>query len=571
MKVRSYIMQNIRDRDELAACLKAMQRDLPDTGLVTLYGVSMEQADASPLVDMVRAAFPNAHVVAGRVDVGISDGRAVTWGASLTFFEFAHTELSMLTLPVQDDVLDEAHLREWLAARREAKCLMVIWVGGVDTLVQSLSGCGVPLFGGMIYAANQKGVGYIYADDQLLKHGVVCVAFCGSQLQVRVEQCSSWQPIGPSLDITAMDGPFVIRELDGEPFAKVYDRFIGRVPGECFLDKALSFPLIVRKYDMFLTRQPVDCRETDGAGIFVAGFDLGDKVHFGYGDPVRVIYDAQHMEREMGEFKPQALFLMNCLSRWMLLEGNTESELKHCRNIAPSTGFYCYGELMGHGGEVLQMNMSLVMVGMREEGTGVPDIEEFNPDDAVFTKHQQFLAHLVHLVRMTTKALEEKNDLLDYKSKTDALTSLSNREALDVAIRKAIAGLPREYSVIMMDIDNFKGINDALGHDIGDESLIALARSIRVSLRSHDTAGRWGGDEFLVLLRDTDTEGARQTAERIKKLLSDFKLPDGSGLTLSIGITAVLPGDDERKLFRRVDRALYEAKGKPGKNAIVIV
>lgn len=569
MKLKSYLLDDAAAEEEIHACLEAMQEEVPDPLLVTIYGVALEQCEASFIARRVKRIFPDVHVIAGRVDAIISGGRGNSWGVSLTFISFENTRLELL-IQHNGQPSDEygEELRAGLAAIPDLVCVMMLWAGQMNALPAGLYACRKPIFGGLLYDTTAGRQGFIYADGEFLESGAVCVAFCSPVLEVMLKACSSWQPIGPSLRVTALDGPYVVKELDGEPFAQVYDHYIGRVAGESFMDKSLSFPIILHRNGRHIARQPLLCRE-DGAAEFGADFELGDVVQFGYGDPAKVIYDTQRKQKEMSAFCPQALFMYDCLSRWLLMEGQMEHELKNCRQIAPSFGFYSYGELIGTEGDISVLNMSLVMVGMREgSGENLPKVE-LHLDEVFFSRHQQFLAHLVHLVQVTTAALELKNDQLGYQARTDALTGLANRGALEIAIRSALERR-RDFAVIMLDVDNFKGINDTLGHDVGDESLKALAQAIREQIRAGDIAGRWGGDEFVVLLPGQDTHGAQRAAERMREVVRDYTLPDGSHFTLSIGITAYTLNDDELTLFRRVDKALYAAKAKAGKDAIVV-
>jgi len=569
MKLKSYLLDDVEDEDELRACLEAMQEEVPDPLLVTVYGVALAKVEAAFIARKIKKIFPDVHVIAGCVDAVISGGRGNSWGVSLTFISFEHTELKLLVQ--HEGQSREAYgeeLRAGLAALPDLVCVMVLWGGQMNALPAVISEFKQPFFGGLLYDITASKHGFIYADGEIIESGAVCVAFCSTELEVMLKVCSSWQPIGPSLRVTAIDGPYVVKELDGMPFDQVYDYYIGNVAGESFMDKSLSFPIILHRNGRHIARQPLVCRK-DGAAEFGADFELGDVVQFGYGDPARVIYDTQRKEKEISTFRPQALFLFDCLSRWLLMEGQMEHELKNCRQIAPSFGFYSYGELIGAEGDFSLLNMSLVLVGMREgSGANLPQVE-LNLDEVIFARHQQFLAHLVHLVQVTTAALELKNDQLGYQARTDALTGLSNRGAIEAAIKGALEG-GRGFAVIMLDVDNFKGINDNLGHDVGDESLKTLAVAIRDQIRAGDIAGRWGGDEFLVLLPGQDIRGATKAAERIRQVVRGYALPDGSHFTLSIGITAYALGDDELSLFRRVDKALYAAKSQEGKDAIVV-
>jgi diguanylate cyclase (GGDEF)-like protein len=117
-------------------------------------------------------------------------------------------------------------------------------------------------------------------------------------------------------------------------------------------------------------------------------------------------------------------------------------------------------------------------------------------------------------------------------------------------------------SVIALDLDHFKALNDRHGHQAGDEALAAVGAALRAGVRASDFAGRWGGEEFVVLLPDTDLAGAAEVAGKLRELIAGITVPAApSGVTASLGV-ASLPehagsGDE---LFRAADRALYGAK-----------
>jgi len=149
------------------------------------------------------------------------------------------------------------------------------------------------------------------------------------------------------------------------------------------------------------------------------------------------------------------------------------------------------------------------------------------------------------------------------QARTDDLTGLANRRALDEAIAAAIAGARRSgraFAVVMADVDRFKAINDGHGHAAGDAILAAFARRLQDALRASDRAFRYGGEEFGILLPDTDAAGARALAEHARRTVA---LPAAGGLpalTASFGIALWEPGDEADELFGRADRALYRAK-----------
>jgi diguanylate cyclase (GGDEF)-like protein len=158
------------------------------------------------------------------------------------------------------------------------------------------------------------------------------------------------------------------------------------------------------------------------------------------------------------------------------------------------------------------------------------------------------------------------------QARTDDLTNLPNRRALDEEIRHALAGAQRSgrpFAVVMVDVDRFKFINDTHGHGVGDTTLTAFSARLAGALRARDRAYRYGGEEFCLLLAETDTAGARALAERAREQVT---LPfEGAmrSLTASFGVAVWQSGDTLDTLFRRADRALYAAKGG-GRNRVEI-
>lgn len=172
--------------------------------------------------------------------------------------------------------------------------------------------------------------------------------------------------------------------------------------------------------------------------------------------------------------------------------------------------------------------------------------------------------------------------LLDY-SERDTLTGLLNRKTFDESFMKATADLvlpPNDpeagrrvcgsacgYWVGVIDIDHFKRVNDRYGHLIGDEVLLLLSRLMGRSFRIHDRLYRFGGEEFLVLMRCHGEDDAAQAFERFRSNTELFQFPQVGCVTVSVGFTAVRPGDTPSVAFERADKAVYHAK-QNGRNQV---
>jgi diguanylate cyclase (GGDEF)-like protein len=173
-------------------------------------------------------------------------------------------------------------------------------------------------------------------------------------------------------------------------------------------------------------------------------------------------------------------------------------------------------------------------------------------------------------VRRWRNAYDHRLRLLDRatrESRTDALTGLSNRRGIEERLNDEVARAIRfghPLAVLMIDLDDFKSINDRYGHAVGDDILRSTAIAIDNSVRSIDIAGRYGGEEFLVVLPETDASGAEVVAERIRASVERL------GATVSIGLSPIRAEDSSASiLVGRADEALYEAK-RTGKNRIAL-
>src|ERR1700722_3723240 len=170
--------------------------------------------------------------------------------------------------------------------------------------------------------------------------------------------------------------------------------------------------------------------------------------------------------------------------------------------------------------------------------------------------------------------LRERSAELDRMSRTDALTGLYTRRHLEERLREVDSAAVRynqAVAVVMLDIDHFKRINDGEGHQGGDDVLREITRRFTQEVRGEDVVGRWGGEEFLVIVAHSDILGVHPLAERIRLAVADqpFVLRDHQRrVTISAGCAAGPPGDTE-ELIRRADAALYRAKDS-GRNRVMV-
>lgn len=177
-----------------------------------------------------------------------------------------------------------------------------------------------------------------------------------------------------------------------------------------------------------------------------------------------------------------------------------------------------------------------------------------------------FLLMIVNSFGFLLLCKEDDDRKMALLATTDSLTGLVNRRAFferTESARMLTTRLRSPISLMMIDIDHFKNLNDRFGHATGDEALCVFADTARLTLRDHDIMGRLGGEEFALVLPGTDLDGAKQAAERLRTAVSAAVLPTSGNqyaMTVSIGVVVIDPNEPINSALARADHALYAAK-----------
>jgi diguanylate cyclase len=198
--------------------------------------------------------------------------------------------------------------------------------------------------------------------------------------------------------------------------------------------------------------------------------------------------------------------------------------------------------------------------------------------DGLATMLQAYLAFAVLIVALyrfadlhqRMVAMEETARTMRHLANTDALTGVANRRQAEEQLLRELRRAERYgrvFSLLMVDLDHFKQLNDRFGHQAGDAVLIDLARRLSALVRASDTIARWGGEEFLLLAPETQLEDARRLAEIVRRHIQDNRFAERFELTASVGVASYRPGDTVPSLVARADAALYLAK-RGGRNQV---
>jgi diguanylate cyclase (GGDEF)-like protein len=229
------------------------------------------------------------------------------------------------------------------------------------------------------------------------------------------------------------------------------------------------------------------------------------------------------------------------------------------------------GRAVSHMGELLSQQANVTALGARTDEVGAL-MKSFT--SMLTTIEQQAVEINTFAMRLDAayKELEVTNARLKETSFRDDVTGLYNRRFFSLRLEEEISRFRRfnhPVSVVLLDLDGFKNVNDEFGHAVGDETLREIAQILMKHSRGINVVSRYGGDEFVILLVETSKAGARLYADRIRQVVATFPFSHGKPITASFGV-ASLPDDEaanSEDLFRAADEALYAAK-RAGKNQV---
>lgn len=589
MKQFSYLCN---DKFDFAAKLAEFQRVLhtvPEYSciLATVFVDSYMKNDVPVLVEALKENFPDVQIVGGIVSANISAGVINLCGISLTFKVFATSTVEIIPLNWQgaDSAKSAAMGKLLLGEIRQMYQPVAIHLISsgynldTDPFLTELSNLpeDIAVCGGVVDDGTVSREGFVFTDSLRISRGMIAVVYKGRNLFVNLCSCSGWRPLGRSMTITGLaDDNTTITELDGKfTVQQVYERYLGISWDESFWDEAVIFPICTMRDGAVLNRMPRMFGKAKGSANYGAYFRLGDTVQLCYGNPTVVIQGTYRTQYDMMRFQPEGIFAVSCWSRKVLLNRDVNSELEVCRSGVPSTGIYALGEYIREpDGKIYLNNMYLSIMGMREGG-----IEHLCNDASCLNQRVQFqdwgnsvISHMMHFMQTISGELEEYAVQLKRMADTDKLTGLYNRNAIDRILPKEIKKAKvksTKLALLLLDLDNFKHINDNLGHLVGDAALMQVAKVLQKNMTPKTFAGRWGGDEFIVVLPHFSPKAAIVLAEAIRREIEEFTMENEHfKMTVSMGVALARPLDTTVTLFKRADEALYRAKYQHKKNNV---
>lgn len=424
----------------------------------------------------------------------------------------------------------------------------------------------------------------VFCRGKILSHGLLAVCFISDTLEIDIKHSMGWQSIGQDMVITKTDKYNVVKELDGKSAIGVYEKYLGISRSANFATEILEFPIIVRRHGHDIPRVAINYTKS-GALVFGGDVRLNDKIKLSFGDPGAIFRETEKACRDLVDFDAEAILLFSCISRRFFMRKNASVEIEAYKTVAPVEIHYSHGEICRIGNHIEVLNICSVAVGFRERIREVRDRKNLRFVQSDFTEHMSVVERMARFIAVITKeqtamnkklkeinaSLEEANSKLAELAKKDSLTHLFNRGQTEQIFRDAITEAQkgrRLLTVMMVDIDEFKALNDRHGHKTGDEVLVNVSNIISKEIGPSDTAGRWGGEEFLIIMPDSFKEEGLNLAENMRHKIENLSINgEKIKVSASFGVVQFKLSEDYTSCFKRLEEALRESKHK-GKNVI---
>ena len=575
MLQKSYCLRSLGDIESCIRLFAASYVPGKQSILISIYTHWNKPETIREMTRLFCAAFPEAEIAGMTTAGGIDHGRMRLHQTVVTiqFFEKSdvHTAIYDFSKEPMGELGEKA--RSFCQRQKDLSALLLLMTQrcyDFEPFLTALDKLGkdIPICGGYAHTYRNEDSICVFTKDAILSRGILLVTFSGD-VKVMTTSVMGWQPLGRTMTITAIDGPLVIRSLDHKPAAYFYQKYLHSTD---FGKSELLFPLVRSMHQVQLSVLPFESR-SDGALLTNVFSHVGDQVQLAYGDPDQVIFSIREALGRIERFAPEGMLLISCVTRRYFLKEDVNQILSAYSDFGAASGGYVNGELIRIDGKTQATNMTLISVCFREGEAPLVRTARKPHAPVVLGEALSTIQRLATFITETTKELAETQKQLSFAASHDSFTGLLNRGTIEEMLCRCHEDARARnltLSALMIDLDTFKQINDTFSHVKGDEVIREVAGILKHTTRPTDFAGRWGGDEFVILLPGTTLGSALIVASRLQKAFRRIQLPDRSYLTASIGCTTASPEETEAGFYKRMDDALYLAK-EGGRNRIILL
>jgi len=554
--------------------------------LIQIFSGFILEAEVQEIQSIIKKKNSDVIFIGSTTAGEIYEGNVYENSINVSIMEFEKTTVQQSYFIDDDDYNMGKKIATKLFTKKTKA--MILFIDGMLTngndVIDGISSVNstIPLAGGMAGDNGYLKETFVFDKNGVYSKGSVAASLNSEVLNVFTQYQLNWQAIGKTMTVTKAEKNRLY-EIDGINASEIYKKYLGEKIGKNLPFSATEFPLLKIEDDGNEVCRAVTKTFEDGSLFTVGNLEVGDKVRLAFGNVDLIINSTKDEIRKYHFFQPEVIFLYSCVARKVFLQSEIVAELQPFNKIAPNIGFFTYGEIFHHANKNSLLSISLTILALSENSSKKVYLDANQTDETedeknfMKNKHYLVLDALTNLSNTVISELEEAKKQLKEQANRDYLTGLYNRRYFNEIAQDLIRISKREqkpFSVIMLDIDKFKTINDTYGHSVGDDVIKTLSNTIIETVRESDIVSRFGGEEFALLLPFTDKNGALNIAERIRKNVENKKIITHEGnivqFTVSLGVDAILTTDKNiEQALTRADSALYMAK-ESGRNRVVL-
>lgn len=558
--------------------------------LLQVFCGVLDQAVIRDLRSQLIQYFPGVAIIGSSTAGEIVDGESQELTIVINATLFAHTKV-VSAITCQNDDLMMAGDELGNALKHPDTRVAIVFGCGIknkktikgQALLSAIQAQlpGVTLAGGHAGDNGKGETTFVFTEHDFTEHGVVAAALVGKRIKADNAYNLSWVPIGKKLTITKVEGSRVYGINNQTPY-DVYCHYLGKEVADNLPLSAVDFPFIIEKDGVAMAIHATGINE-DGSFEYMHDFHVGEQLRFGFCHAGLLASGAKETHARLLQQQPEVLFVYACVSRKWILGDDIAVDLSSVVDVAPSAGFFCYGEYFHRDcGKACFLSQTMTALSLTESlhqrSSEISYSQQANTPDE-HSRQFRTMRVLHRLVDTSTREIEAMNQELDNLVRLDSLTGLSNRRRFDERLKAECARLNQtgaSLSLLLLDVDYFKPYNDTYGHVAGDSCLRGIAEVLReVIYGEHVTVARYGGEEFACILPEVDYPDALAIAERVRHQINHLYINHSSSeiadhVTASFGVLTVccdkLVAGDE--FVHACDELLYQAKHS-GRNQVV--
>lgn len=524
--------------------------------LVQFFSGTTDTSILQPILDYLTVRIPHINLIGATTAGEILDGSMSDSGIIIAFSLFEATDVSIHYYP-KANFDDGVRAALEIVSNRTKACIMFnegyksdseLFLDGFTSICNDIMISGGNASDGLSFIKT-----YVIEGSNIHNEGMVIAVLDSDVLIVNNASSFSWTPVGREMTITKV-ADNIVYEIDNQPVKDIYTNYLGSNIITNLPLSAVEFPLVKLEDGIAIARTLI---QTDGDGgfIYAGHFNQGDIVRFAIGNTEEILTRASDIQTLICSNPVEATYIYSCVARKLYLQEQVNYELGLINNIAPSVGFFTYGEFYHSSHKTKLLHITTTTLSLSEKNTASTFIEL--PE--VHSHRHSMLESLTHLLNAVQAESDHNRQLLS-EGLIDEVTGIKNRLGL-LSDMKTING---SVSLTLINIKQFSNVNNYYGYQFGDKLLKVFAKKLQICV-GHPHVYRVSGDEFAIL--GSKSQSSQENRENI---ITIFAYLDGCSFIIDtheifVNIAAGSASAKNLMVYNLAHIALKEAKERQGK------